>query len=124
MDFNQMKDEIMQDVNDMFTADDIEGNKGIAALATIPILFWLPLVAAKESAFAKFYANQGLILLVTNIVLNVASSIISLIPFLGWLIGVLIGLVQFAAFLFLLVSALQGKARYLPFVGKLFVAFK
>ncbi len=124
MDFNQMKDEIMQDVNDMFTADDIEGNKGIAALATIPFLFWLPLVAAKESAFAKFYANQGLILLVTNIVLNVASSIISLIPFLGWLIGVLIGLVQFAAFLFLLVSALQGKARYLPFVGKLFVAFK
>ena len=124
MDFNQMKVEIMQDVNDMFTADDIEGNKGIAALATIPILFWLPLVAAKESAFAKFYANQGLILLVTNIVLNVASSIISLIPFLGWLIGVLIGLVQFAAFLFLLVSALQGKARYLPFVGKLFVAFK
>ncbi len=124
MDFNQMKDEIMQDVNDMFTADDIEGNKGIAALATIPFLFWLPLVAAKESAFAKFYANQGLILLVTNIVLNVASSIISLIPFLGWLIGVLIGLVQLAAFLFLLVSALQGKARYLPFVGKLFVAFK
>lgn len=124
MDFNQMKDEIMQDVNDMFTADDIEGNKGIAALATIPILFWLPLVAAKESAFAKFYANQGLILLITNIVLNVASSIISLIPFLGWLIGVLIGLVQFAAFLFLIVSALQGKARYLPFVGKLFVAFK
>ncbi len=124
MDFNQMKDEIMQDVNDMFTADDIEGNKGIAALATIPILFWLPLIAAKESAFAKFYANQGLILLVTNIVLNVASTIIALIPFLGWLIGALIGLVQIAAFLFLLVSALQGKARYLPFVGKLFVAFK
>lgn len=124
MDFNQMKDEIMQDVNDMFTADDIEGNKGIAALATIPILFWLPLVAAKESAFAKFYANQGLILLITNIVLNIASSIIGLIPFLGWLIGLLIGLVQIAAFLFLLVSALQGKARYLPFVGKLFVAFK
>ncbi len=124
MDFNQMKDEMMQDVNDMFTADDIEGNKGIAALATIPILFWLPLVAAKESEFAKFYANQGLILLVACIVLNIASTIIGFIPILGWLVSFLIGLVELAAFLFLLVSALQGKARYLPFVGKLFVAFK
>jgi uncharacterized membrane protein len=124
MDFNQMKNEMMDDVSDMFTQSDIEANKVFAALATIPILFWLPLVAAKESEFAKFYANQGLILLIFNVVLNVVSGILLLIPILGALIGGIISLVQIAAFLFLLISALQGKARYLPFIGKLFIAFK
>ncbi len=120
MDFNEM----MQDVSDMFSPEDIEANKALAAVATIPILFWVPLVAAKDSGFAKFYANQGLILLIAGFVLGIVGGVLSLIPFLGVLLSAVINLVDFAAFLFLLVSALQGKARYLPFVGKLFVAFK
>ena len=124
MDFNNLKDEALQDVNDMFTPEDIESNKGIAAVATIPILCWIPLVAAKESAFAKFYANQGLILLITNFVISIVGGIIGISPLIGGLISGLLSLVCLAAWVFLLVSALQGKARYLPFVGKLFVAFK
>ncbi len=124
MDFNQMKDEMMQDVNDMFSQQDIDDNKFFAAAACVPILFWLPLVAAKDSAFGKFYANQGLILLIAGFVISFAGGIIGIIPLLGDLIAALLGLVELAAFLFLLVSALQGKARYLPFIGKLFEAFK
>lgn len=124
MDFNNLKEEAMQDVNDMFTPEDIESNKAIAAAATVPILFWIPLVAAKESAFAKFYANQGLILLIASLAISVVGGIISIIPILGALISALLSLVNLAAWLFLLISALQGKARYLPVIGKLFVAFK
>ena len=38
---------------------DIEDNKVIAALAYI--IFFLPLIVAKDSEFGKFHANQGLI---------------------------------------------------------------
>ena len=132
MDFNELKEQILKDKNDEFDPADIEENKAIAALASFPILFWIPLVAKPDSAFGKFYANQGLILLICEVVLSVLSTILGkvfgLIPFVGGLLGALlvtvISLVQLAAFLLLLISALQGKARELPFVGGLFTAFK
>lgn len=132
MDFNELKEKVLQDKNDEFDQADIEENKGIAAVACIPVLFWIPLVAKPDSAFGKFYANQGLILLICEAVLGFLSGVLGyifgLIPFIGGLIGGLIvtviSLVQLAAFLLLLISALQGKARELPFVGGLFTAFK
>ncbi len=126
MDFNNMKDEFTnpQDVSDMFTAEDIEANKVFAALATIPILFWLPLVAAKDSAYGKFYANQGLILLIAGLVIGVIGGILNIIPILGWILSTILSFVPFAGFLFLLVSVLQGKARRLPVVGGLVEFFK
>lgn len=124
MDFNEFMEDLKKDVNDMFTQEDIEANKIIAAVTTIPIMFWLPLVAAKDSGFAKFYANQSLILLIFEFVVSVVSGVVALVPFVGGLLSALLGLVNFAAFLYLLVSALQGKARQLPFIGGLFTAFK
>ena len=130
---NQITDEVVnpKDVNDMFLQDDINNNKIFAALACIPVLFWLPLVAAKESAYARFYANQGLILLIVCVILGVLSAIVGailgIIPILGailaTIISLVISLVDFAIFLFLFVSALQGKARYIPVIGSMFKIF-
>lgn len=133
MDFNDLQEQILhpQDVSDMFTEEDIKGNKVIAALACFPILFWLPLAAAPKSGFAKFYANQGLILLICNVVLSVLSAILGailgLIPFIGGvlagIIGLVLSLISFAGFLLLFVSALSDKARELPIVGKMMHPF-
>ncbi|UUZ87296.1 hypothetical protein LJK88_02750 [Paenibacillus sp. P26] len=57
--------------------DDVQANKWIAAIAYI--LFFLPL-AAKDSRFAMYHANQGLLLLLTVIASNI---VLGLIPFLG-----------------------------------------
>ncbi|NLA78908.1 MAG: hypothetical protein GX845_05135, partial [Erysipelothrix sp.] len=49
----------MSEMNqEMFTQEDIEKNKTMAGLAYL--IFFLPLVAAPESKFGKFHANQGL----------------------------------------------------------------
>lgn len=132
--FDQMKDEVTnpQDVSDMFTPEDMAANKVYGVLASFPILFWIPLVAAKDSGYGKFCANQGLILLIAGIILGVASAIVGMIlgiiPILGGIlagiISLCVSLVTFAGFLFLFVSALQSKARYLPIVGRIVTFIK
>lgn len=146
-DFNSIKEEIThpQDVSDMFSAEDIQSNKWAAVVATVQPLFFIPLIATPQSGFGKFYANQGLILLVMGVILGIVAGIITavlgligtllgLIPYIGVILAALVsllailidtvlGAVGAAAFLFLLISALQGKARYIPIVGKLFTVF-
>lgn len=129
-----MSDQIFhpEDETDYFDPADIESNKVFAIFASFPILFWLPLVAAPGSAYGKFCANQGLILFVGGFVLNVIESILGIVlkfvPFVGdlssGLLSLVIGLAELGAFLVLLVSACQGKARRIPLVGHLFEAFK
>ena len=53
-----------------FTLEDIEKNKTMAGLAYL--LFFLPLIVCPESQFAKFHANQALIL----VIVSIAGSII------------------------------------------------
>lgn len=47
-----------------YTPEDIEKNKTMAGLAYL--LFFLPLIACPESRYAKFHANQALLLLITG----------------------------------------------------------
>lgn len=54
---------------DSYPAEDIEKGKTMAGLSYL--LFFLPLVACHESKYAKFHANQALLLLITAIAGNV-----------------------------------------------------
>lgn len=113
-----------KDHSDEFTPEDINSNKAVAIIACFWILFFVPLVAAKDSGFGKFYANQGLILLITGAVLNVAGGILSNVPFVGFILQMLLSLVSLGLFVFLIVNAANGKAKELPIVGGLFTAFQ
>ncbi|MBR0029068.1 MAG: hypothetical protein IJP93_08950 [Bacteroidales bacterium] len=92
---------------------DISANKVMAILAYIGILVLIPLFAAKESKFARFHTNQGLILFICNIVIY----FISLIPGLkaiGWILSV-------AALVFAIIGiigAAKGETKELPLIGK------
>lgn len=121
-----------EDETDYFDPADMQSNKAVAILASFPVLFWLPLVAAQGSAYGKFCANQGLILFAGGIVLNIVDrvlgTVLNFVPFVGDLFGgllsLVVGLAELGAFLLLLVSACQGKARRIPLVGHLFEAFQ
>ena len=111
-----------EDLTAQFAPEDIEKNKTISAIAVfIPILFFLPLVSDSASKFGKFYANQGLILLVLGIAAGVVTTIIAIIPILGWILAPLINAVVYI-FLFVccimgLLNALKGVAKRAPLVG-------
>ena len=104
---------IEQQAEVLFSAEDIEKNKVISALAYI--LFFLPLVVCPESSFGKFHANQGLLLLIVGFA---GSIVLGIIPVIGWIILPLFSMIVFIFGIMGLIGALNGKAKELPIIGK------
>ena len=101
-----------KDTTDQFDKDDIEKNKAMGLLAYI--LFFIPLLAAKDSPFARYHANQGLVLFLCGLI----SSVLWIIPILGWIIAPLLSIVITVLAVIGIINALNGKAKELPIIGK------
>ncbi|MGN0443950.1 MAG: zinc-ribbon domain-containing protein [Acutalibacteraceae bacterium] len=96
-----------------FTQDDIENNKVISLFSYIGILFLVPLLAAKDSKYARFHVNQGLVLFLANTVLGVAA----VIPF-GRIVSAAGYVFTVVCAVIGIINALQGNAKELPLIGK------
>lgn len=111
-----------------FNPADIEQNKFFAILAYLSWLVLVPLFAAKGSKYARFHANQGLVLAITEIVWWIVEGILSRIIYgvswrLGFLVSIL-GLVNIVFVLLLIIgilNAANGKAKELPIIGKIHI---
>lgn len=101
-----------KDETEGFDKADIEKNKIMAVLAYI--IFLIPLIAAKESPFARFHTNQGLLLVIAAVI----SSVIAAIPVIGWIIAPVIGIAVTVLAVIGILNALNGKAKELPLIGK------
>ena len=101
-----------KDTTEQFDKDDIEKNKAMGLLAYI--LFFIPLLAAKDSPFARYHANQGLVLFLCGLI----SSVLWIIPILGWIIAPILSIVITVLAVIGIINALNGKAKELPIIGK------
>lgn len=100
-----------------YDQEDIEKNKVMAILAYI--LFLIPLLAAKESRFARFHTNQGLLVFLLSIVWSTTITIFgNILPILG---GILfLGNFAILALIILgIVNVCDGKAKELPVIGNI-----
>ena len=81
------------------------------------------LVLEKENRFVRFHAAQSITIGLIWIALSIVLSIISIVPVIGWLIGILLSLVMglggLVLWLFLMWQAFQGKEWEAPFAGPL-----
>ncbi len=116
----------MPDTTSYYSKSDIEGNKLMAVLSYIGILVLVPILAAKDSPFAKYHASQGLNLLIVDVAWCIVSGIVSLIfgligvTFLSVLWTIVTWLVGIALFLMMvigIINAAQGRAKELPLIG-------
>lgn len=96
-----------------FDPGDIEKNKTMAGLAYL--IFFLPLLACPDSQFGRFHANQALLLFILGFG---GSTILSLIPVIGWVILPVFALGVFVLAIIGLVNGFGGKGKELPLVGK------
>ena len=96
---------------------DAEANKIMGILAYFGILFLVPYLAAKESPFAKFHANQGCILFIAGIAMYVVAFVLAFIPF-GGFIAYLLYLGIFVLMILGIVNAVKGEMKELPLIGK------
>lgn len=103
------------DTTNEYDPADIEENKVMAVLSYIWILFLVPLLAAKNSKFARFHANQGLVLFLAGI----ASGVVAVIPILGWILSVVCSIVLTVLMILGIINAATGKAKELPIIGKI-----
>ena len=105
-----------------FDPADVQQNKVMAILAYFGLLVLVPIFTAKESKFARFHANQGLVLLICNAAYSVVYSILSGILnaiHLRFLTGIffLVYIVFFVFAIIGIVNAAGGKASKLPIIG-------
>ena len=96
-----------------YSAEDIEKNKVMAALAYF--LFFLPLVACPDSPFGRYHANQGLLLLIVGVI---CSIILTIIPIIGWILLPFFYIAVAVFAIIGLMNALKGIAKPLPLFGK------
>lgn len=94
--------------------EDISADKLMGVLAYLGILVLIPLFAAKDSKFARFHVNQGLILFICSLVI---FTIGKLIPGLSAIIWIL-DLVVFVFAIIGIVNVVNGKTAELPLIGK------
>lgn len=103
---------------EFFDQSDVQQNRTLVMVTAIvqlffPIIFFLPLVACKNSAYGRFYANQGLILLVLCFIMG----LISRIPLIGWLIGGIVALIVLIFGIINVVNAYKGARKGIPVFG-------
>ena len=65
------------DYTEVFDPNDVSSNRAMGILAYIGVLVLVPLFAAKDSPFARFHCNQGIVLAITEVVLGVVLKILS-----------------------------------------------
>ncbi|MGN1249952.1 MAG: zinc ribbon domain-containing protein [Candidatus Spyradocola sp.] len=79
------------DTTAQFDPEDIELNNRLSLLSYLGILVLIPIFLVKKSRFAKYHANQGLLLIIANVCVNLAVFLLKLIASalvsgLGWLL--------------------------------------
>ena len=114
------------DLTAHFDGADIAGNKTAAAFSYLGLLVLVSLLAAKNSKFAKFHANQGLALLAVGVAYNIAAGIsAALLLNISWVLYPTVRFLQLLGLVFPVLAvigicnAVNGKARELPIIGKM-----
>lgn len=114
------------DTTAQYDPADVEKNKAMGVLAYLSWLVLIPIFAAKDSRFARFHANQGLVLLIASAIFGVVKWVLSRILLaISWnlyfvtVIISLLGLVFLALAIIGIVNAATGKAKELPVIGQI-----
>lgn len=96
-----------------FDQSDVEQNKTIVLLTCVlviffPILFFLPLVACNNSPYAKFYANQCLLIFLAYFISGIATV---------FLVGIFLAIAVFIFSIINAVNANNGMRKGIPIIG-------
>jgi uncharacterized membrane protein len=104
---------------------DAQDNKLMAILSYLGILVLIPLFAAKESPFARFHTNQGLILMIVEIAYSIIVWVLSIIlvivaPGLAFIVTIfnLVSIALLVLAIIGIINAAKGETKELPLIGK------
>ncbi len=100
---------------DTYDLEEKRKYKVLTTLCYLNLVFViLALVAAPDSKYVRFHANQALCLTVFALL----ASLCSIVPFLGWLVTAVCSIIIFVLTIIGIVNALKCRAKELGIVGK------
>ena len=113
----------------MFVPDaaDVEKNKVFGILAYLGILWLVPLLAAKDSPFARYHCNQGLVLFLGAMAVWFCCLIVTFIPLLNLimlLVWPVFGITCLVFAILGIINAANGVCKPLPLIGDRFTLIK
>jgi len=111
-----------------YTANDIQTGKGMSVLSYLGLLWLIPFFVntRRNNPYVRFHMNQGLILLIISLIIQVIGAVVCAVLDFFWLgfissiVGVAVDFVQFIIFVFEIlgiVNVLKNTAKELPFIG-------
>ncbi len=92
----------------------VSEDRAYAALSYLWVLCLVPLFLKRQSAYVQFHAKQGFLLFVAEI----AISVVSVVPVLGWLVGFVGWLAAVVLSVLGIMAALTGKEWVMPILGE------
>jgi uncharacterized membrane protein len=107
-------------------ASDVEQNKIFGILSYLPpFLFLIGLIAARQSKFAMYHCNQGLVLTLAAFAVSIGYAFLAMVlfvvPFLGWFAlivlhwGIIWGIIVLAVMG--IINSASGVCKPLPLIG-------
>ena len=99
---------------------DIQQNKAMGIIAYLSWLVLVPILAAPNSKFARFHANNGIVLAIVEIGVAVILGILSIIPYIGLLFLVVMSLIQVCCLVLTIlgiINAANGQCKDLPLIS-------
>ena len=103
----------------MTSKKDVEDGKMFAFLGVFLSLlgFIIVLLAKRDNSYAMFYAKQGLALFIAYVIAAIGGMIFGFIPFIGWVVSLVLWLGVFVLWIMGIVYSLSGEEKEIPLVG-------
>lgn len=108
-----------------FDPADIQQSKAMGILAYLSFLVLIPLFAAKNSRFARYHTNQGLILFIVEVAYSIVYGILNAILLaISWRLAFIASIIGIVSIVFLILAIIgimnvvNGRAKALPIIGK------
>lgn len=107
-----------------FDSNDLKENSIYGGLGYV--LFFLPLITRPKSEYGRYCANQGLIILIAQLVILIAfailDAVVGWVPIVGWIIDVARKILHTVLALVTLyltyLACFKSDAREVPYFGK------
>lgn len=91
--------------------------RGMAAVSYLGVFCLIPLIFAKDSAFAQYHAKQGVVLAIAGVILRLLSEFLWDIPFGGAFVSI-VSVVLFIVAIIGIMKALRGEKYDLPYISE------
>ena len=82
------------------------------------VLGWITgvifIIIERENKFVRFHAMQSIVVFG---ILTIARIVLGWIPFIGWILGIIISIMMFVLWIILMIKAFQGERFKLPWAG-------